>query len=201
MQYLFALVFFLLGLGANAATLGDIMNNLPDGGYSMDMYAAHNGIVNITDLNGNLVEGSPFIIDIISTPAPVIRDPNPNGNQTKDQWGAFLPDTWCIANEFGDYGFWQTAGQNLGTWCDGNQMPGHQIKWWQVEQELAYICNYANVQHCSGHEWYDYMQNTIGPGCHGNGAGWFLQGSGDKTYGRGLKGGPSDPSTVCSNLV
>ncbi|KAK8080033.1 hypothetical protein PG997_007851 [Apiospora hydei] len=125
MQFIFALVFFLLGLSANAATFNDIISTLPNGGYQMDMESASHGILDIMDVDGNPVKGSPFVIDVITAPAPVVHDPDPNANQTKDQWG----------------------------------------------------------------------------NCHENGAGWFLQGSGDKTYGRGIKGGRSDPMTVCSNLV
>ncbi|KAK8051473.1 hypothetical protein PG993_002858 [Apiospora rasikravindrae] len=189
MQFLFALIFFILGLGANASTFNDIIGSLPDGGYMADMKSVHAGLLNITNLDGTPVKGSPFEIDITSVSAPVIHDPK--SKQTWDQWG-------CI-DETGDYGFWQVAGHKLGTWCNEIQMAGDQMRWWQTEQELAYICNYAGEQSCSGHEWFDYMENTIEPGCHGNGAGWFLQGSGDKTYGRGIKVGRSDPLTVCSN--
>ncbi|KAK8090679.1 hypothetical protein PG994_000184 [Apiospora phragmitis] len=172
MQFIFALVFFLLGLGANAATFNDITGSLPDCAYMADMEDIHHGLLNITDLDGNPVQGSPFVLDTISTSAPVIHD---DPIRTKDAWG-------CVANEFGDYGFWHDAGQKLGRWCDNNQMPANKIYWWQTEEEQAYICNWAGVQACSYDAWDNRMRGTIDQNCNGNGAGWFLEGSGNKGF-------------------
>lgn len=81
MQFIFALVFFLLGLGANAVTFSDIVGSLPDGGYTADMTTYRNGVLHIADLDGNPVKGSPFVIDPIPPNVAI------HGTQTKDSWG------------------------------------------------------------------------------------------------------------------
>lgn len=107
----------------------------------------------------------------------------------------------CVDGETVDEGFWSDAANKMGRWCDdGNMMPGHTMKWWKTDEDLAYMCNYANAQNCGWDEYLGYMK-TIADNCGHLTSGWFLQGSGDKTYGRGIAGGRGDPAAVCSNLV
>ncbi|KAK8128156.1 hypothetical protein PG984_009264 [Apiospora sp. TS-2023a] len=195
MQFIFALVFFLFGLCANAVTFNDILSSLPNGGYMADMEVYQTGLLNVTDLNGNMVKGSPFIIDPVPAHGVASHDTNPNiTRSTSDQWG-------CIGGGLIDEGFWSDAGNQLGRWCDhGHKVSGWGIWWWQTDEDLAYICNYAGPQNCGWDEYFDYMKK-IAENCGYLSSGWFLQGSGDKTYGRGIKGDSlSDPLNVCSNM-
>ena len=98
-----------------------------------------------------------------------------------------------------DAGFWVDAGKKLAAWCNGNTLHSHTIQWFKTDDNLAYLCNYAGPQPCKGDEFWDYM-HAIAGGCNHLGAGWYLQGSGDKTYGRGIQGGKSDPNAVCSGV-
>ncbi|KAK7927674.1 hypothetical protein PG985_004672 [Apiospora marii] len=193
MHAIFAFIFFLLGLGANAVTFNDVTKSIPDGGYMVDMHTFQNGVLNVTDLDGNMVKGSPFVIDPIPAPGVAIHDSNPDSIRTRDQWG-------CTGNDVLDEGFWSDAGNKMGRWCDaGKKMQGHSIRWWQTDEDLAYMCNYAGSQNCSWDEYFNYMK-FIADKCGYLAPGWFLQGSGNKSYGRGVKGGQSDPMTVCYNM-
>lgn len=78
-------------------------------------------------------------------------------------------------------------------------VPQRKILKWVVNGSEAYICNYAGDQNCDGNEYWNYMQ-TIADKCTFVGCGWFLQGSGNKSLGRGIKGGKSDPFYVCNNV-
>ncbi|KAK8105816.1 hypothetical protein PG999_009175 [Apiospora kogelbergensis] len=190
MHFIFALVSFFLCLGANAAaSFSDIVSFLPDGGYRADLETNHNGLLNITDLDGNPVKGSPFVIDPIPF-APLVHAPD--SEKTENAWG-------CVDGEMMDAGFWVDAGKKLAAWCNGNTLHSHTIQWFKTDDNLAYLCNYAGPQPCKGDEFWDYM-HTIAGGCNHLGAGWYLQGSGDKTYGRGIQGGKSDRNAVCSGV-
>ncbi|KAK8041129.1 hypothetical protein PG994_014136 [Apiospora phragmitis] len=157
MQFLFATVLYFFCFGANAAaSFSDFMKSIPDGGYMTDLKTNPDGIFNIRDLDGNPVPGSPFVID----PIP------------------FNPQ--CVDGEVMDAGFWVDAGKKLAAWCAGNTLHSHTIQLFKTDDNLAYLCNYAGPQPCKGDELWDYM-NKIADGCNHLGAGWFLQGSGDKT--------------------
>lgn len=105
----------------------------------------------------------------------------------------------CVGGKTMDAGFWVDAGKQLAAWCNGNNLHSLTIYWFKTDDNVAYLCNYAGPQSCDGDEFWVYM-NEIGNSCSPLSAGWFLQGSGDKTYGRGIQGEKSDPMVVCSNL-
>jgi len=83
------------------------------------------------------------------------------------------------------------------------QVPKHSMLTWSVCQDVqVYICNYRYGQSCDGSELKDYMSSTIDSQCTSNGvfpSGWYLQGSGDKTYGRGIVDGKGGAAQVCGD--
>ncbi|KAK7976261.1 hypothetical protein PG989_014724 [Apiospora arundinis] len=193
-----ALFAFLLCLGSVSAgsNMTQVLSALPDGGYIMDMSVDENGTYSITDLNGTHIPGSPFTIDIIDIPpvGPAAIAANGTSIKTKDQWGCDAP------GEYVNWDDWRQAGRRLAFWCGvGNMVPRKKIMKWVIGGSEAYICNYAGEQNCDGNEYWNYMQ-IIADKCNFLGCGWFLQGSGNKSLGRGIKGGKSDPYYVCNNL-
>ncbi|KAK7943332.1 uncharacterized protein PG986_012445 [Apiospora aurea] len=186
------LAFSFVNADANAPTnITQILNTLPDGGYIMDMGVNAHGLFDVTDLDGNPVPGSPFTIDLSSVPPP--GPANGTSVKTKDQWGCTAPGEWV------DWNSWKAAGSKLAFWCGaGNMVPKKKVLTWIYNGNMAYICNYAGPQNCDGNEYWNYMQ-AIADKCSFTGCGWFLQGSGDKSYGRGLKDGKSDPYYICYN--
>ncbi|KAK8014801.1 hypothetical protein PG990_008097 [Apiospora arundinis] len=192
-----ALFAFLLCLGgASAGTnLTQLLSTLPDGGYIMDMSVDEHGMYSITDLNGTHIPGSPFTVDSTTIPLsdlPLLPPMEPPS----------IPGiSGCVAPyEYIDWDDWRQAGRKLGFWCSvGNMVPSHKILNWIIGDSQAYICNYAGEQNCRGDEYWRYMR-TIADNCGYRHCGWFLQGSGDKTLGRGIKDGKSSPFTVCSNV-
>ncbi|KAK8070009.1 hypothetical protein PG994_006625 [Apiospora phragmitis] len=181
---------------ANAATnLTQVMATLPGGGYLMDMGVDENGLFSITDLKGNPIPGYPFTVNPIPAPTGAGPAGSSNGTLTK------TPDLWgCNDPEEVNQADWTWAGGELSFWCYGsNMVPKKRILYWIKNDSIAYICNYVGAQNCLGTEYWSYMQD-IASWCGANTCGWFLQGSGNKSYGRGIKGGLSDPLKVCSNI-
>ncbi|KAK8117188.1 uncharacterized protein PG998_005469 [Apiospora kogelbergensis] len=198
MKYLIlTLVGLLLGLGgANAGSnMTQVLSTLPDGGYFMDMGINEHGLYSITDLDGNPVPGSPFPSTRATCPPSDLRASPPMKPLSRPLISG------CVApNEWVDWDSWKTAGRRLANWCAaGNMVPQRKILKWVVNGSEAYICNYAGDQNCDGNEYWNYMQ-TIADKCTFVGCGWFLQGSGNKSLGRGIKGGKSDPFYVCNNV-
>lgn len=89
MKYLIIALFaFMACLCANAASnITQVLADLPDGGYIMDMGVGRSGLFDITDLDGKPVPGSPFTIDSSSVPPTGPATRNATSIKTKDQWG------------------------------------------------------------------------------------------------------------------
>ncbi|KAK8053272.1 hypothetical protein PG996_012573 [Apiospora saccharicola] len=190
-----ALVTFMACLGAHAASnITQVLEGLPDGGYIMDMGVDENSLFGITDLSGKPVPGSPFTIDPSSIPPTGPATRNETSIKTKDQWSCDAP------NERVDWTSWKIAGKMLASWCaDDNMVPKKKVLSWIENSSMAYICNYAGRQNCDGNEYWNYMQ-LIADKCAFTGCGWYLQGSGNKSYGRGVRAGLSDPYYICYNV-
>ncbi|KAK8131149.1 hypothetical protein PG984_007587 [Apiospora sp. TS-2023a] len=191
-----ALVSLMVCIGVDAGSnITQVSGGLPDGGYIMDMGVDENGLFRITDLDGKPIPGSPFTIDPSSIPSSTgPAAGNGTSIKTKDQWSCDAP------KEFIDWTSWKTAGKMLASWCaDGNVVPKKKVLSWTENSSMAYICNYAGQQNCDGNEYWNYMQ-IIADKCSFTGCGWFLQGSGDKSYGRGVRAGLSDPYYICYNV-
>ena len=63
----------------------------------------------------------------------------------------------------------------------------------------AYICNWAGEQNCRGDEYYTYMVDPIDYYCSPYHSGWYLQGSENKGYGRGMHGQRGESRQICFN--
>ncbi|KAK7987279.1 hypothetical protein PG996_006119 [Apiospora saccharicola] len=185
MRFLKSLTPFLLCLSTQAASsFREVLRGLPDGGYISEMMYPGRGRVNVTDLEGKPVPGSPFTVD---------NDTGARRPHTK------MEDTWgCVEGEQIDWDNWWASRSLLDTWCNDqtHMLLPHHIYSWQFNDSAAFICNNGGVQNCLGQEYNDYMEGIPGY-CGALGAGWYYQAAGDKFYGRGVVGGKSDPFTYC----
>ncbi|KAK8034903.1 hypothetical protein PG993_009898 [Apiospora rasikravindrae] len=201
MPSFFGIVCFLLTLclavsgapvGANEVDI--LLSKLPRGGYIIGFDGNGKPFVH-TNLTDDSTSGTTSIG--VGPPTPAVSSNPLLTSRTKDQWG-------CIGGEVVSQPCYLDLAEALGEWCDkGNMLPKHSILTWTGCPEMVqvYICNYGYAQNCLGSDLATYMFtiDTYCPSIPGSYAiGWFLQGSGDKTYGRGLFNSKGRPENVCN---
>ncbi|KAK7914137.1 hypothetical protein PG985_011840 [Apiospora marii] len=163
---------FLLCLGAHAASsISEVLRSLPNGGYITEMPDPNkSNLVNITDLDGKPVPGSPFTID---------NDTRARRPHTHNQ------DTWgCVDGEMLDQVNWWVGRGALDAWCGDHEGQGRMllqdhIYSWQYNGTTAFICSYDGDQSCLGQDYVAHMR-SIASYCGELGAGWYYQVAGNQ---------------------
>ncbi|KAK8136810.1 hypothetical protein PG984_004750 [Apiospora sp. TS-2023a] len=175
------------------------LSQLPDGGYIIGFDGNRKPFLyaNLTDDATGVGNTTSIAVDPTTSALPTKPLLTP---RTDNQWG-------CINGQYINQPCYLALAEKLGQWCDAGhmsvQIPRHAIwTWTGCDTEVqVYICNYADSQNCLGADLITYM-TEIDAQCQPRGdtvsSAWYLQGSGDKTYGRGKPMSQGSAARVCN---